>query len=140
MCALNALDLSAKLIQALSGRAQTVIAMNMNKRLFMISTLYLMLAILFEVAGTTSMKLSNGFHNLAPSIFIFVFYTFSFSFLTLSLKRLEVSIAYAIWSGLGTLLIALLGVFFFHETMNFIKAISLGLIIIGVLGLRLEAK
>lgn len=98
---------------------------------------YLLLAILLEVAGTTSMKLSNGFTQWVPSTFIFVFYILSFTFLTLSLKRLEVSLAYAIWSGLGTLLIALIGVFFFHEGMTVMKVMSLCLIIIGVVGLRL---
>lgn len=103
----------------------------------MLTVFYLFMAIILEVAGTTSMKLSEGFDKLGPSILIFVFYIFSFSFLTLSLKRLEVSIAYAVWSGLGTLLIAMIGYFFFHEPMNVIKILSLGLIIIGVVGLRL---
>ena len=84
----------------------------------MLSTCYLILAILFEVAGTTSMKLSDGFNKIGPSIFIFVFYILSFTFLTLTLKRLEVSIAYAVWSGLGTLLIAIVGVFFFQEPLD----------------------
>lgn len=103
----------------------------------MTAVLYLMFAILLEVAGTTSMKLSNGFTVLEPSIFIFVFYFFSFGFLTLSLKRLELSTAYAVWSGLGTLLIALIGMLFFKEPMTMIKVISLALIIVGVVGLRL---
>lgn len=97
---------------------------------------YLLLAILLEVAGTTSMKLSQGFQKLTPSIFIFVFYFFSFICLTLSLKKLDLSFAYAIWSGLGTLLIAITGVYFFHEPMTFIKGASLLLIIVGVIGLR----
>lgn len=98
--------------------------------------LYLMLAIVFEVAGITSMKLSDGFTKTLPSILLFVFYSLSFVFLTLTLKRLEVSLAYAIWSGLGTFLIALVGVFYFHEPMNAIKACSLLLIIVGVIGLK----
>jgi small multidrug resistance pump len=102
-----------------------------------LSVLYLMLAIFLEVAGTTSMKLSNGFTEFAPSVFIFLFYFFSFGFLTLSLKRLELSTAYAVWSGIGTLLIALIGMLFFKEPMTMIKVISLGLIIFGVVGLRL---
>ncbi len=103
----------------------------------MLSTIYLLLAILFEVAGTTSMKLSDGFNKVGPSIFIFIFYILSFTFLTLTLKRLEVSVAYAVWSGLGTLLIAIIGVFFFHEPMTLVKAASLFLIVIGIFGLRL---
>lgn len=103
----------------------------------MTASLYLLLAILFEVAGTTSMKLSYGFTKMGPSISIFIFYILSFTFLTLSLKRLEVSLAYAIWSGLGTLLIAIIGVCFFHESMTVVKVASLFLIIFGVMGLRL---
>ncbi len=82
------------------------------------------------------MKLSEGFTKLGPSILIFAFYTLSFTFLTLSLKRLEVSLAYAIWSGLGTLLIVLVGVFFFNESMTMIKALSLSCIILGIVGLK----
>lgn len=103
----------------------------------MLTLFYLLLAIFLEVAGTTSMKLSHGFTKVGPSISIFVFYLLSFGFLTLSLKRLEISFAYAVWSGLGTLLIAIIGVTFFHEPMTFLKAISLLLIISGVIGLRL---
>jgi small multidrug resistance pump len=98
--------------------------------------LYLLFAILLEVAGITEMKLSDGFTHALPSVGIFVFYAMSFGFLALSLRRLEVSFAYAVWSGVGTLLIALIGFFVFHEPMSVIKALSLGLIIIGVLGLK----
>lgn len=97
---------------------------------------YLMLAIFSEVAGTTSMKLAEGFTRLQPSIFIFLFYSTSLAFLTLSLKRLEIGFAYAIWSGLGTLLIFLIAVCFFHESINLLKTISLAAIIVGVIGLK----
>lgn len=102
----------------------------------MTSFLYLLLAILFEVAGTTSMKLADGFTRLTPSIFIFVFYAFSFVFLTLSLKRLEIAFAYAVWAGLGTLLIALIGMVYFQEPVTAMKVISLLLVVIGVIGLK----
>lgn len=99
--------------------------------------LYLCLAVLFEVAGTTSMKLSDGFNNVLPSVLIFIFYTISFVFLTLTLKRMEVSVVYAIWSGLGTLVIAVIGMIYFHEPVTIIKILSLSLIIVGVFGLKL---
>jgi small multidrug resistance pump len=98
--------------------------------------IYLLLAILFEVAGITAMKLSDGFTFVLPSICIFIFYAFSFGFLAFSLRKLEVSFAYAVWSGVGTLLVAIIGFFFFHEVMTWIKVFSLGLIIVGVLGLK----
>ena len=100
--------------------------------------MYLVIAILFEVSGTTSMKLSEGFKRIIPSILIFVFYGFSFLFITLALKRIDVSVAYAIWAGIGTMLIALIGIFWFREPAGLVKIISIGLIIAGVVGLNLS--
>jgi len=99
--------------------------------------LYLVLAILLEVSGTTCMKLSEGFTKVVPSILLFVFYMLSFGMLTLALKKIDVSIAYAVWSGVGTALIATIGVLWFKEPGTAIKLISLGLIILGVVGLNL---
>ncbi|MES9846199.1 MAG: multidrug efflux SMR transporter [Candidatus Sedimenticola sp. PURPLELP] len=95
-------------------------------------------AIVLEVAGTTSMKLSEGFTKLTPSILIFVFYAASFAALTLALKKIEVSVAYAVWSGAGTALIAMIGVIYFSESLTLIKIISILLIIGGVIGLNLS--
>ena len=100
--------------------------------------LYLVLAILLEVSGTTCMKLSEGFTKLVPSILLFVFYTLSFGMLTLALKRIDVSVAYAVWSGVGTALIATIGVLWFKEPATALKLISLALIIAGVVGLNLS--
>ncbi len=99
---------------------------------------YLGLAILLEVFGTTCMKLSEGFTKTVPSILLFVFYTLSFGMLTLALKKLDVSIAYAVWSGVGTALIASIGVLWFKEPATAMKLVSLGLIILGVVGLNLS--
>lgn len=108
-----------------------------KKREIMLAGIYLLLAIILEVAGTTSMKLSDGFTKTGPSVLIFVFYTFSFIFLTFTLKRMELSLAYAIWAGLGTSLVAVIGMIFFHEPMGTIKVLSLIFIILGVIGLEL---
>ncbi|WP_225894284.1 DMT family transporter [Atlanticothrix silvestris] len=102
----------------------------------LISWLYLIAAIIFEVSGTTCMKLSEGFTKTVPSILIFVFYGICFTFLTFALKRLEVSVAYAVWSGLGTTLIATIGVLWFRESFTPVKFLSIILIIIGVIGLN----
>lgn len=104
----------------------------------MANILFLITAIIFEVAGTTMMKLSNGFTVLLPTIGLFVFYAISFSCLTMSLRTIDVSMAYAIWSGFGTALIATIGVIFFHEQINPVKIISLAFIILGVAGLNLS--
>lgn len=100
--------------------------------------LYLTLAITLEVCGTTCMKLSEGFSKLTPSIMIFVFYGLSFAIFTLVLKTIDISVAYAIWAGLGVLLITLIGVFWFEESASVVKIISICLIITGVVGLRLS--
>ncbi len=102
------------------------------------SWLYLAVAIFLEIAGTISMKLSEGFTRTVPSILIFVFYVLSFMALTMALKRIDVSVAYAIWSGVGTALIATIGVVHFREPLTLIKVVSVGLIIIGVVGLNIN--
>jgi small multidrug resistance pump len=100
----------------------------------------LLLAIVFEVCGTTSMKLSQGFSKLLPSILIFVFYAISFSLFTLALKKIDVSIAYAIWAGLGTALVTVIGIFWFKEPVNTLKMISLVIVVAGVIGLNLSDR
>ncbi|MBD2360921.1 MULTISPECIES: DMT family transporter [unclassified Anabaena] len=102
----------------------------------LINWVYLLAAILFEVLGTTCMKLSEGFKNIIPSILIFVFYGFGFTFSTLSLEKIDVGVAYAIWSGLGTMLIASIGIIWFQESMSLVKFLSIGLIVIGVIGIN----
>ncbi|MFA5529808.1 MAG: multidrug efflux SMR transporter [Thiohalomonadaceae bacterium] len=95
-------------------------------------------AILLEVAGTTSMKLSDGFSRFTPSVLIFIFYAASFAALTLALKKIEISVAYAIWSGVGTVLITAVGILYFQETVSLMKIGSILLILIGVVGLNLS--
>lgn len=99
--------------------------------------IYLSLAILLEVLGTVNMKLSEGFTKITPAILMFIFYLTSFAFLTLSLKKLDVSIAYAIWSGVGVALITIIGYFLFGERLSVTKVTAIFLIIIGVVMLNL---
>ena len=98
--------------------------------------LLLTAAILLEVAGTTSMKLSQGFTFAAPSVLIFVFYACSFIALTLALRWLDLSVAYATWAGVGTVLITLIGFWYFDEQATLFKAVCIALIVIGVVGLN----
>ena len=100
--------------------------------------LYLTLAILAEVAGTTCMKLSAGFTRSTPSVLMWLFYGVCFYFLTLALKKVDVSVAYAIWSGLGTALIATLGVLYFGEPISILKVVGLVAIIGGVVVLNIS--
>ncbi len=99
---------------------------------------YLVLTILFEVTGTTALKLSQGFSHLAPSLVVVVSYCLSFYLLSLTLKKMEVGVAYAIWSAVGTALIATIGILWFKEPISVLKIGSLALIILGVIGLNLS--
>lgn len=104
----------------------------------MLHWLLLLLAITLEVAGTTCMRLSHGFTKPVPSVLLFVFYAASLSVLTLALKRIEISVAYAVWSGLGTALIATIGFVYFRDFISPLKVVSIVLIVVGVIGLNLS--
>ena len=93
---------------------------------------YLILAILAEVIGSTGLKASQGFSKLLPSIVVVVGYASAFFFLSLALKTVPLNTAYAVWSGLGTALIAVLGVVFLRESINFPMALGIVLIVAGV--------
>lgn len=94
--------------------------------------LFLAAAILFEVFGTTMLKLSNGFTVLFPSLGVIVGFLISFSFFGLALRGIALSTAYAIWSGIGTALTACVGIILFAEGIGLLKVVALLLIIAGV--------
>ena len=100
----------------------------------------LIVAILLEVAGTTNMKLSEGFSKPLRSVLVLFFYALSIIALTFAVDRLEVSAAYAVWSGMGTALVAMIGLWFFQESVTPAKVLALGLIVVGVLMLHLTGE
>ncbi len=102
--------------------------------------IFLSVAILFEVAGITSMKLSRGFAELLPSIGILVFYVCSAAAVIVALRRLELSVAYAIWSGVGTALTAMIGCAYFREPFTLVKLVSIALVVAGVVGLSFAGR
>lgn len=102
--------------------------------------LYLAAAIFFEICGLTCMKLSEGYANILPTVLIFVFYGISFSIFPIALKTVDVSIAYAIWSGVGTAAITIIGIYYFKEPATAIKMVSIFVIMLGVAGLNLSDK
>jgi len=104
------------------------------------SWILLIAAICMEVCGTTCMKLSDGFSKWIPSVLIFVFYALAFILMTFAIKKLDLSITYAIWSGVGTFLIALIGLFWFKEPLTILKASSMLLVIAGIFGLNLSSS
>jgi small multidrug resistance pump len=97
--------------------------------------LLLSLAILAEVGATLALRVSDGFSRPMPSVIVVAGYGISFWLLALALKDIPVSLTYAIWSGVGTALIAVAGVVAFGETMNVMKLASLAIIVLGVAGL-----
>ena len=102
--------------------------------------LILAVTIVLEVAGSTMMKLANGFTVFWPSVAVFVCYSLSLAGLTIVLKYIDLSVAYAIWSGVGVALIALIGILYFKEPVTAQRMISLLLIVIGVVGLQLASS
>lgn len=101
--------------------------------------LILSLAILLEVCGTVCLKLSHGFSRLLPSIGVVCFYLGSFAVIAQSLKTLEVGIVYAIWAGVGTALIAVVGILAFGESVTAFKILGLLMIIGGTFLLRMAS-
>jgi len=93
----------------------------------------LVVAILCEVIGTSALKASDGFSRIAPSLVTVVAYAVAFYFLSLTLRVIPVGVAYAIWSGVGIILIALIGLFWFRQSLDLAAIIGLGLIIAGVI-------
>ncbi len=102
--------------------------------------LLLATAIVFEVAGTTLMKLSRGFSQLWPSMFMFVCYGLAFVCNTLALRRLDLSITYAIWCGVGMALVSVIGMGWFREPVSVLKLGSIALILMGVVGLGISTR
>jgi small multidrug resistance pump len=102
--------------------------------------IWLFLAIFLEVAATVLMKLSNGLTRAAPTIGMFVLYGLSFIPMTIALKQMEIGTVYAIWSAVGTALVAVLGVMMFHEQANALKVVAIVLIIAGVVCLDLSSR
>ena len=97
--------------------------------------MFLTAAIVLEVAGTVSMKLSHGFSQALPSVLLFLFYGASFTCLNFALRTIDVSVAYAIWSALGLILVAAIGILVLRESASALKLASIVLIVVGVVGL-----
>ena len=102
--------------------------------------LYLFIAIAFEVVGTSALQASAQFTRLGPTALMALCYLAAFFFLSLSLKLLPVGIAYAIWSGLGIVLIALIGLVWFGQRLDFPAILGLALIIAGVVVINLFSE
>ena len=101
---------------------------------------YLGIAILAEVIGTSALKASREFTNLVPSLFVVVGYGTAFYFMTLALRSIPIGITYAVWSGVGIVLIAIVSAFLYKEIPDLPAIIGMGLIISGVAVIHVFSK
>lgn len=95
--------------------------------------LYLALAIVSEVIGTSALKATEEFTRLVPSVIVVLGYASAFFFLTLTLRTFPVGIAYAIWSGVGIVLVCIAGYVLYNQTLDSAALIGMGFIIAGVI-------
>ncbi|MBO9328819.1 multidrug transporter [Achromobacter sp. HZ01] len=102
--------------------------------------LYLAVAIIAEIFATSALKASDGLTRLTPSIVTVVGYLISFYFLSLTLRVIPVGIAYAIWSGVGIVLISIAGAVLFKQHLDAPALIGIGLIIAGVVVMNVFSK
>ncbi|MEC8735541.1 MAG: SMR family transporter [Candidatus Thermoplasmatota archaeon] len=102
--------------------------------------MFLALAIISEVIATTSLKSTEGFTKLVPSIIVVIGYTAAFYFVSLTLDTLPVGIVYAIWSGVGIALVAIISVIVLDQKLDAGAVIGMGLIIAGVVVMRVFSK
>ena len=101
------------------------------------SWIILFFAGLFEISWAIGLKFSHGFSKLLPSVLTVIGMILSFIFLSMALKKLPLSIAYAVWTGIGIAGTSILGILIFHESVSFFKIFFVSLIVIGIIGLRL---
>jgi len=100
----------------------------------------LFFAVLSEVIATTSLKFSEGFTKLVPSVVVVLGYGLSFYLLSMTLKVMPIGIAYALWSGIGITLTVILGKIIWNESLDWARVTGIILIIIGILIINLFSK
>ncbi|ANJ67485.1 multidrug transporter [Halothiobacillus diazotrophicus] len=99
--------------------------------------LYLGIAIVTEVIGTSALKSAEGFTRFWPSVLVVVSYALSFYLLSLTLKTIPVGVVYAVWSGVGMVLLAIIGAVFFKQMLDTPAMVGIGLILAGVVVINL---
>lgn len=102
--------------------------------------LFLLAAIISEVTATSSLKASAGFTKLIPSLIVVVGYALSFYFLSLVLKVIPIGIAYAVWAGLGIVLLTLIGWLVFGQVLDMPALLGIALILSGVIIMNVFSK
>ncbi len=100
------------------------------------SWIYLFLAGLFEVGWAFTLKKSEGFSKVAPSVLTLAFMVISFGLLSVAMRKLPLGTAYAVWTGIGAVGTMIFGIVFLGESRDWPKFVCLGLIVLGILGLK----
>lgn len=101
---------------------------------------FLFIAIAFEIMATTALKASEQFSKLIPSILVVLGYSGAFYFLSIVLKKMQVGVAYAIWSALGIVFITLIGALLFKQKPDFPTVLGMVFIIVGVVIINVFSK
>lgn len=101
---------------------------------------YLLAAILCEVIATSALKAAEGFTRLGPSLIVVIGYGLAFYCLSLTLRTIPVGIAYALWSGIGIVLIALAGWILYRQPLDLPAIVGMALIVAGVLVINLFSR
>ena len=102
--------------------------------------LYLALAIISEVIATSALKASSGFTHLWPSVLVVVGYAIAFYMLSLVLETMNVGLAYAIWAGLGIVLVSIVGAVMYNQVPDLPAILGMGLIVTGVFIINVYSK
>jgi len=101
------------------------------------SWIFLLLAGFFEICFTVALKYSQGFSKLVPSLITVLFIVLSFFSVSQAMKTIPIGTAYSVWAGIGAAGTVITGIVFFGDSCNFIRLLSIVLIIIGIIGLKL---
>ncbi len=101
---------------------------------------YILIAAVFEICWAVGLKYSEGFTNLRASIFTVITMILSYVFLAFGVKYIPVGTAYAVWTGIGAVGVAIYGIIFFNESKEILRILFILLIITGVIGLRLTSR
>ena len=107
---------------------------------YKMGNLYLAVAIISEVIATSALKSSNGFTNLWPSVLVVAGYGIAFYMLSLVLETMNVGLAYAIWAGLGIVLVSIVGAVMYKQVPDLPAVLGMGLIVAGVFIINVYSK
>ncbi|MBI0583987.1 MAG: quaternary ammonium compound efflux SMR transporter SugE [Methanomassiliicoccus sp.] len=98
---------------------------------------YVLIAGIFEIGWAIGLKYSNGFKELVPTIATIISFILSFYFLMMATKDLPIGTAYAVWTGIGSVGVVILGIVLFGESKDVLRLACIGLVVAGILGLKL---